>query len=159
MRDKIIIFSVAGFIIFFLGFIAHLQYFQTKENVIKLYSEKQTTLALQAATSLEAYIKERIKTLELLTNMPASIYSNHQLCRNELKRIYDVVDGFVVFGDIIVIRIVIPQAGDNLSVAVIEIAAFGLEAFGIDSYAETSRSGLQHMQDYITVVIDEGGAW
>jgi hypothetical protein len=58
MKDKILIFSVAGLIIFFLGFIAHLQYFQTKDNVIKLYSDKQTTLALQAAVGLEALLSK-----------------------------------------------------------------------------------------------------
>ncbi len=94
MRDKILIFSVAGLIIFFLGFIAHIQYFQTKDNVIKLYSEKQTTLALQAAISLESYIKERIKAMELLAEMPASINSNQQLYLSEFKQTYDVVQGF-----------------------------------------------------------------
>ncbi len=94
MRDKILIFSAAGLIIFFLGFIAHIQYFQTKENVIKLYSEKQTTLALQAAISLESYIKERIKAMELLAEMPASINSNQQLYLSEFKQTYDVVQGF-----------------------------------------------------------------
>jgi len=94
MKNKILIFSIAGIIIFFLGFIAHIQYFQTKDNVIELYSDKQTTLALQAAVSLESYIKERIKTLELLAKMPASVRSNQQLYSNELKRVYDVVAGF-----------------------------------------------------------------
>jgi len=70
-----------------------------------------------------------------------------------------VVDGFVVFGNIFVIAVVIPQAGNQFSVTVIEIAARRLEAFGVNSYTETSRSSLQHMQDYIAVVIDEGGAW
>ncbi len=94
MRDKFLIFSVAGLIIFFLGFIAHIQYFQTKDNVIKLYSDKQTTLALQAAISLESYVKERIKAIEILGEMPPTIVSNQQLYLNEFKQTYDVVQGF-----------------------------------------------------------------
>jgi len=94
MREKILIFSVAGLIIFFLGFVAHIQYFQTKDNLIELYSEKQTTLALQAATGLESYIKERIKALELLANMSYSFNENQQRYETEFKRIYHVVTGF-----------------------------------------------------------------
>ncbi|UCE06754.1 MAG: PAS domain S-box protein [bacterium] len=94
MRDKILIFSVAGFIIFFLGFIAHLQYFQTKDNVIKLYSDKQITLALQAATSLQSYIKERIKALEIIAKMPASVTFDQTFYRNEFVQTYEVVQGF-----------------------------------------------------------------
>ena len=94
MKNKILIFSIAGLIIFFLGFIAHIQYFQTKDNVIKLYSDKQTTLALQAATSLQSYIKERIKALEILAKMPASINFNQKLYRNEFIQTYEIVQGF-----------------------------------------------------------------
>lgn len=94
MKDKILIFSVAGLIIFFLGFIAHIQYFQTKDNVVKLYSDKQITLALQASTSLRSYIKERIKALEMLAQIPASIQYNQELYRNEFIQTYEVVQGF-----------------------------------------------------------------
>lgn len=94
MKNKILIFSIAGLIIFFLGFIAHIQYFQTKGNVIKLYSDKQITLALQAATSLQSYIKERIKALEILAKMPTSINFDQQLYRNEFIQTYEVVQGF-----------------------------------------------------------------
>lgn len=94
MRDKILIFSVAGLIIFSLGFIAHIQYFQTKDNVIKLYSGKQTTLALQAAISLESYIKERIKAIEILAEMPPTIISNQELYLSEIRQTYEVIQGF-----------------------------------------------------------------
>lgn len=94
MRDKFLIFSIASMIIFFLGFIAHIQYFQTKGNLIKLYSEKQATLALQAATSLESYIKERIKAIEILAEMPPTIKSNQEMYLSEFIKTYNIVKGF-----------------------------------------------------------------
>jgi len=94
MKNKILIFSIAGIIIFFLGFIAHIQYFQTKDNVIKLYSDKQATLALQAASSLQSYLKERIKALEILAKMPAQVNFDQEMYRSELRQTYEVVQGF-----------------------------------------------------------------
>ena len=94
MKDKTIIFTTATIIIFLLGFIAHLQYFQTKENLIQLYSEKQATLAQQAAISLKSYIKERVDAVEFLAHFPA--HNNFKLSKyeNEIKHTFDVVHGF-----------------------------------------------------------------
>ncbi len=71
MRDKILIFSGAMLIIIWLGYIDHVQYFRTKEKVNQLYSDKQVILAQQAAFSLEAYINERMKAMEVLADLPA----------------------------------------------------------------------------------------
>lgn len=94
MRDKIFIFSGAFLIIFWLGYIAHIQYFYTKKKVIDLYSNKQVILAKQAATSLEAYIKERIKAMEVLAGLPAVQRLDQKLIQREYQRTYEKVQGF-----------------------------------------------------------------
>ena len=94
MKDKIVIFSIASFIILFLGFVAHRQYFRTKRNVITLYSEKQTILAHQAALTLESFIKERIKAIGVLAENPVVRQRTEKLLIIELKSTYEKVRGF-----------------------------------------------------------------
>jgi hypothetical protein len=94
MKDKIVIFSSAAAIIFILGFIAHLQYFQTKANLVELYSKKQTTLVLQATISLRSYIKERINALEFLAHLPSHANFSQAAFLNEIKHTYSVTTGF-----------------------------------------------------------------
>jgi PAS domain S-box-containing protein len=94
MRDKIIINSIATAMVFFFGYVAHTQYFNTKENVINLYSDKQSILASQAAVSLESFIKERIKAIEVLADHPASRDFDQDKFLIEYKRTYEKVKGF-----------------------------------------------------------------
>jgi PAS domain S-box-containing protein len=94
MRDKIIINSIAIAMVVFFGYVAHTQYFNTKENVINLYSDKQSILASQAAVSLESFIKERIKAIEVLADHPASRDFNQEKFLIEYKRTYEKVKGF-----------------------------------------------------------------
>ncbi|MBN2093147.1 PAS domain S-box protein [candidate division KSB1 bacterium] len=94
MRDKILIFSGAMLIIIWLGYIAHVQYFRTKEKVIQLYSDKQVILAQQAAYSLEAYINERIKAMEVLADLPAVRKLVKKDIEKEFQRTYLKIKGF-----------------------------------------------------------------
>jgi len=94
MRDKIIINTIATALVFFFGYVAHKQYFNTKENVINLYSDKQSMLASQAAISLESFIKERIKAIEVLADHPASREFDQEKFLIEYKRTYEKVKGF-----------------------------------------------------------------
>jgi len=93
-KDKIIIFTITTIIIFLLGIAAHIQFFQTKTNVIDLYSKKQITLANQAAISLETFIKGRIKAIEILADFPASRKLDKKIYITEYKRTYEIVKGF-----------------------------------------------------------------
>ncbi|MBN1351058.1 PAS domain S-box protein [candidate division KSB1 bacterium] len=94
MKDKILIFSIAGILIFIFGFFAHLQYFRTRDNVIQLYSDKQLTLANQSAVSLESAIKERIKAVEVLSDMASSQKLEKEIYLVEYRRTYEKVKGF-----------------------------------------------------------------
>ncbi len=94
MRDKIIINSIATALVFFFGYVAHKQYFNTKNNVINLYSDKQSILASQAAVSLESFIKERIKAIEVLADHPTSRGFDQEKFLIEYKRTYEKVKGF-----------------------------------------------------------------
>ncbi len=94
MRNKIFIFSGALIIIIWLGYIAHIQYFSTKKKVIQLYSEKQIMLAKQAAVSLEAYVNERIKAMEVLADLPSMRKSEQKFFQSEYQRTFDKIKGF-----------------------------------------------------------------
>ena len=94
MRDKAIIISITAALIIFLGYVAHIQYFRTREHVIGLYSQKQITLALQAAVSLESYIRERSKAIEVLADMPGSKNTQRAQYMTEYKRTYEKISGF-----------------------------------------------------------------
>ena len=94
MREKIVINTIAVALVFFFGYVAHTQYFHTKENVINLYSDKQSILASQAAISLESFIKERIKAIEVLADYPASRFIDQGKFLIEYKRTYEKVKGF-----------------------------------------------------------------
>ena len=94
MREKIIINTIATALVFFFGYVAHTQYFHTKKNVINLYSDKQSILASQAAVSLESFIKERIKAIEVLADHPTSQYIDQEKFLIEYKRTYEKVKGF-----------------------------------------------------------------
>lgn len=101
MRNKIFIFSGALIIIIWLGYIAHIQYFSTKKKVIQLYSEKQIMLAKQAAVSLEAYVNERIKAMEVLADLPSIRKSAQTLYLDEYQRTFHKIRGFkyIIFID------------------------------------------------------------
>ena len=101
MKYKTLIFVITAIIIFILGLIAHLQYFQTKRHIIEFYSEKQMTLARQASLSLESFIKNRIRAIEVLADMPASRNLNRQIFLTEYQRTYKKITGFqfIIFVD------------------------------------------------------------
>lgn len=94
MRDKFVIFIVATIIIFLLGLIAHIQYFQTKDNLIRLYSQKQLMLAEQAAITLESFIKERIKAIELIVDLNAKMGESERKYLSDMMRTYYFIKGF-----------------------------------------------------------------
>ncbi|MBD3290638.1 PAS domain S-box protein [candidate division KSB1 bacterium] len=94
MKDKLIIFSAALILILVLGFIAHIQFFRSRRNVIDLYSEKQMTLANQTAASLEAFIEERLKAVEVLANCPEFKKLTPININREFERTYGIVKGF-----------------------------------------------------------------
>ncbi len=55
--------------------LAHFQFFNARDSMIKLYGQKQTVLAKQVALSIEKFFRERISALDLL----AADYSIHQI--------------------------------------------------------------------------------
>lgn len=101
MKYKRLIFIITAFLIFIFGLIAHLQYFDTKRNIIELYSEKQMTLARQASVTLEAFIEDRIHAIEVLADMPVSRNLDRQKFLTEYQRTFERVSGFefIVFVD------------------------------------------------------------
>ncbi len=94
MRYKTLIFVITAVIIFVLGLMAHLQYFDTKRHIIEFYSEKQMTLARQASLGLEAFIKDRIRTLEVMADKPAFKRFSIPDISAEVKYTYRKVTGF-----------------------------------------------------------------
>lgn len=94
MKDKLIINGIATILVIFFGIVAHVQYFQTKNNVIQLYSDKQSVLARQAAVTLESFIKERIKALNVIADNPASRQLQQDIFLAEYQRTYEKVNGF-----------------------------------------------------------------
>lgn len=94
MKDKILIFSSALILILVLGFIAHLQFFRSRRNVIDLYSEKQMALANQTAVSLKSFVNERIKAVEVLSVCPEFNKLDSLSMNREFERTYDIVKGF-----------------------------------------------------------------
>ncbi len=94
MKDKLFIFSSALLLIVILGFIAHLQFFRSRRNVISLYSEKQMELANRTAVSLKAFVNERIKAVEILAICPEFNKLDSTTINREFERTYDIVQGF-----------------------------------------------------------------
>ncbi len=94
MRDKLLIYAVAGIIIFFLGFIAHLQYFQTKDNLISLYSQKQGVVANQAAYSIQKTIRQRVRSVEGLKEISQRGNWDYSQLTSEFALAHNLVDGF-----------------------------------------------------------------
>ncbi len=94
MKYKTLIFIITVVIIFILGLIAHLQYFQTKRHIIEFYSEKQRTLARQASLGLEAFVNNRIRAVEVLANSPAARNLDRSGLLIELQHTYEKVSGF-----------------------------------------------------------------
>lgn len=94
MKNKVILYAVAIIIIFILGYFAHIQYFQTRANVIRYYNEKQITLANQAARNVQAFINARIKTLEIMSeNFSANLISQENFII-EFRQTFNKISGF-----------------------------------------------------------------
>ncbi|MDW7680461.1 MAG: ATP-binding protein [bacterium] len=93
MKDKNIIIIVAGAIVFFLGFVAHIQYFRLRDQFIDLYKDKQEVLTRQAALNLEAFINERLKAIEVLAQMSATKPDQAEIF-SEYQRVFQIVKGF-----------------------------------------------------------------
>ena len=94
MKDRTLIYSIAASLIIFLGYIAHVQYFDTRDRVTAMYREKQITGARQAALGLEAFIMERVKSLEMLARAPAAKRGEKSLYRTEYEAVFNRVGGF-----------------------------------------------------------------
>lgn len=94
MKYRTLIFVLITIIIFVLGLIAHLQYFRTKRHIIEFYSQKQMTLARQASLGLETFIKDRIRTLEVLADKSDFKQFVLSSILAEFKYTYQKVTGF-----------------------------------------------------------------
>ena len=67
-KNKPIVILIVIILCAFIILMAHFQFFQARENTIKLYGEKQTVLAKQVALIVEEFFKERLRALELIAN-------------------------------------------------------------------------------------------
>lgn len=109
MKYKALVFTVTIVIIFILGLIAHLQYFQTKRHITEFYSQKQMTLAHQASIGLQAFVATRIRAVEVLAEQPSARNFNQQEILAELERTHQKVPGFEFL--ILVDHRGVPQTG------------------------------------------------
>ncbi|MDZ7336831.1 MAG: ATP-binding protein [candidate division KSB1 bacterium] len=94
MKYRTYIFVLTAIAIFVLGLIAHLQYFQTKRQIIEFYSQKQMTLARQASLGLEAFVASRSQTLEVLVRLPGVQNLDRASILTEFQQTYKEVRGF-----------------------------------------------------------------
>jgi len=94
MKEKYGIIFGAVVLILILLFITYFQFIKTKEEVISVYGQKQKTLAHQSSLSLENFIEERIRAIEVLTDFPASRKLEQHIFISEYERTYKIVTGF-----------------------------------------------------------------
>jgi signal transduction histidine kinase len=94
MRVKVFVIGSAILLMIILLFITFYQINETQEEIIKLYGQKQATLANQAAISLSSYIEERIKAIEVLADFPASRKLEQHIFITEYERTFKKVQGF-----------------------------------------------------------------
>lgn len=93
-RSNLFIILISALLIAVLGIIT-LQHIQrTQQEILRLYAEKQKTLAQQAALNLENFISERKKAIEVLADFPASRKGDSDVFLSEYKRTYEKVEGF-----------------------------------------------------------------
>lgn len=109
MKTKLLTYTIFIILTGILIYVILQQFHKTNTEVLELYTEHQTLLSHQASLSLENFISERIKAINVLADFPASRQKEPDIFLLEYERTFKKVSGFeyIMFLD----ENVIPQYG------------------------------------------------
>ena len=81
--------------------LAHFQFFHSRQNTIRLYSEKQSVLAKQVALTIEKFFWERVRALELVARNITDYNRDSDKYILEFKDVYEKIGSYqyIIFID------------------------------------------------------------